>query len=234
MTTANHQNDQHSRHASIFLNGSYPEEKLEFYRKQMEVALTRGFVVAVDGALQLFQRFGLRPHLILGDFDSVTHEVLEDFAEIEKVSYSTDKDQTDGELALRYLLDRGYDKLDIFGAIDTEFETDQMLANIFALSIANEYSRASGVRVAARLVDHIQHIYLLENESLSLSGQAGHLLSIVPISQQVTLSVSGVKWPLQEATIEFGSSRPLRNEFAGEKTTLLVSGTAVVIHRHIQ
>lgn len=234
MTTANHQNDQHSRHAAIFLNGSYPEAKLEFYRDHIQEALTRGVVVAVDGALHLFQRCGIRPHLILGDFDSVSSEVLADFTEIERVSYSTDKDQTDGELALRYLLERSYDSIDIYGAIDTEFETDQMLANIFSLALVNEYSRASGVKIAARLVDHIQHIYLLENDSLELAGKAGDILSLVPISPQVTLSVSGVKWPLQEVSIEFGSSRPLRNEFAGERVTVRVSGTAVVIHRHTQ
>ena len=107
-----------------------------------------------------------------------------------------------------------------------------MLANIFSLSIANEYSRASGVKIAARLVDHLQHVYLLENDSLDLAGKAGDILSIVPVSQQATLSISGVKWPLQEVSIEFGSSRPLRNEFAGGKATVHVSDTAVVIHRH--
>jgi thiamine pyrophosphokinase len=234
MTTPNRPDDQRSRHAAIFLNGSYPIGHLEFYRDHVQKALTRGLVVAVDGALHLFQRFGMRPHLILGDFDSVTHETLADFTEIERVSYPTEKDQTDGELALRYILDRGYDSVDIFGAIDTQFETDQMLANIFSLSIANEYSRASGVKIAARLVDHLQHIYLLENDSLGLSGTAGDILSIVPISQQVTLSVGGVKWPLQEVPIEFGSSRPLRNEFAGDTATMRVSGTAAVIHRHTQ
>jgi thiamine pyrophosphokinase len=58
------------------------------------------------------------------------------------------------------------------------------------------------------------------------------MLSIIPVSPLVRLTVAGAKWELSEAEIEFGSTRPLRNVFADKEVVVQVTGTAVVVHRH--
>jgi thiamine pyrophosphokinase len=186
----------------------------------------------VDGALRLFSRLSRRPHLIIGDFDSASDELLAEFAECEKVIYERIKDQTDGELALRLVLERRSFDIDIYGGIDTDFESDQMLANIFNLTIAGEYRDDYGRPARLRLVDHCQHIYLLESAELTLTGRAGNKLSILPLSDEIQLSVCGVRWQLDKATVKFGSSWPLRNDFIRDTATVTVSGRAVVIHRY--
>jgi thiamine pyrophosphokinase len=190
-----------NKRAAIFLNGSYPVEGHGFYRKRMEEARSDGLLVAVDGALRLFDHLKVEPHLMLGDFDSADTQLLKEFSDIETQKYPSEKDFTDGELALRYLLDHGYEQIDIYGAIDTDFETDQMLANIFNLAIANDYARAAEDRISVRLVDHCQYIYLIEDSTLEIAGRRDDVFSILPITRQAVLTVSGAKWPLTEETI---------------------------------
>jgi len=216
-----------AKQATIWLAGSYPESAHKFFRAELSKARELGPVVAVDAALALFAKLDMRPTLLLGDFDSVEPSLLKRFAEIERISYDSDKDKTDGELALRYLLDRDYQKIDIYGAIDTEFESDQMLANIFCLRFGKETGDTE-----LRLVDHRQHIYLLEDEVKRLSGKRGNVISIMPLSDEVVISISGVRWELKKARVPFGSTWPLRNEFVESEVAISIDGRAIVVHRY--
>ncbi|MFH2054505.1 MAG: thiamine diphosphokinase [bacterium] len=216
-----------SKEATIWLAGSYPREQYDFYREKLTAALAGGTVVAVDAALILFTEFRLRPHVLLGDFDSIEPQLLEEYADCEQVIFDSDKDKTDGELALRYLLERGFRQIDIYGAIDTDFESDQMLANIFCLQTARDFPDAR-----VRLVDHRQHIYMIESQAITLSGKPGDGVSVLPLSDEIELSVSGVRWELKEARIAFGSTWPLRNEFVESEVAITIDKRAVVVHRY--
>ena len=101
--------------ASIFLNGTYPEEHLVFYREAVANNAGKRLLIAADGGLELFVRLGLSPDLIVGDFDSVKPETLERFTAVETIRYPREKDATDGELALRAALDRGCFDIDLYG-----------------------------------------------------------------------------------------------------------------------
>jgi thiamine pyrophosphokinase len=218
--------------ASIFLNGSYPQEHLEFYRRAVADCAGRRLLIAADGGLELFDRIERRPDLIVGDFDSVKSETLERFSAIETLRYPRDKDATDGELALRAAIDRGCFAVDLYGAIDTRFESDQMLANLLLLKGARRLAGASAVHVSARAVDHRQHIYYLENEQLRLSGKAGDFLSIIPLSEKIVVSETGVEWELDRREALMGSSWTLRNRFKQPNATVTIEGAALVVHRH--
>ncbi|MCK4857656.1 MAG: thiamine diphosphokinase [candidate division Zixibacteria bacterium] len=221
-----------TKKAAVFLNGSYPEEQLPFYLERIDQASGVATIVAVDGALRLFHRLQRKPDLIIGDFDSVDADLLSAFADIDRRYYPSEKDQTDGEIALCYLLEQGYKDIDIYGAIDTNFETDQMLANIFNLALATRHARETGNPINIRLVDHRQHIYLIEDDKLTLQGAPGDLFSVLPLSSRIILTISGARWELERTEVEFGLSRPLRNRFTSEGVRLEIEGMALVIQRH--
>lgn len=220
------------KQAAIFLNGAYSESERSFYRRVIDQASGTSFVIAVDGALSLFHQLERKPDVVLGDFDSVAPEILAQFPDLPQISYPTNKDATDGELAMRYVLKQGFDFIEVFGAIDTRFETDQMLANIFCLEIAIALARKVKREIRARLTDHRQHIYLLDNSDLTLTGKQGDLLSVVPLSQITNISLVGTKWELRDEVVGFGSSRTLRNEFAIDQVKLAIKGKAIVVHRY--
>lgn len=224
--------EKHRRKAAIFLNGSYPRGHRKFYRGVISSRTDEMLLIAADGALGLFAELGLTPDVVVGDFDSTPPEVLEKFPDLERETSSTEKDATDGELAIRYALDRGCDEIEIYGGIDTQFETDQMLANLFMLMLIAQSARERGKEIAARLTDHYQHIYLISDADLHLSGKPENKLSIIPLGHETRVTVKGTKWELDNAELDFGSSLPLRNEFAGEKAYIEVKGLAIVVHRH--
>ncbi len=218
--------------ASIFLNGSYPQEHLAFYRQAIGGAVGQRLLVAADGGSELFARLGFAPDLIVGDFDSISAQTLALFSETEKVRFPRAKDATDGELALRTAIDRGCNDIEIYGAVDTRFETDQMLANLFLLKLAKRLSDATTAQILVRAVDHCQHIYFLKDDRLELSGKQGDFLSIVPISNEIVVSITGVVWELDQREVQLGSSWTLRNQFSASTVIVTIEGSALVIHRH--
>ena len=218
--------------ASIFLNGSYPAEQLEFYRDAIRRALGKRILIAADGGLLLFREVGLKQDLVIGDFDSVDAEVLAEFSDVETLRFPDEKDATDGELAIREAIARGSVDIAIYGAIDMKNETDHLLANLFLLKLARRLLDGKSDARAVRVIDHLQNIYLVENESLGLAGRAGNFVSVIPICEECEVSISGAAWELDKQRISMGSSRTLRNRFAGTNVEIAVSGTALVVHRN--
>jgi thiamine pyrophosphokinase len=219
------------KQAAIFLNGAYPTAHLDFYGAAIDAAKGRGMVISVDGALHLFHDLGKTPDLVLGDFDSVDATVLQKYAGVQQVNYPVDKDATDGELALRYALEQGNEQIEIFGAFDTAFESDQMLANVFLLALVSDRQRATGHVLNARLVDHRQEVYFLDENELQLTGTPGDMLSVIPISRSIRITLRGTKWELTDQLTRLGSSWTLRNFFACETVTVVIDGSAVIVHR---
>lgn len=218
--------------ASIFLNGSYPAEQLEFYRDAIKQARGQRFLIAADGGLLLFRELGLKPDLVIGDFDSVDAAVLAEFADVETIRFPNEKDATDGELAIREAIARDCDDIAIYGAIDMMYETDHLLANLFLLKLARRLLSGKVDARSVRVIDHLQNIYLVEDESLALSGRAGNFVSVIPVCEECEVSISGAAWELDKQRIAMGSSRTLRNRFAGTNVEIAVSGTALVVHRN--
>ena len=64
-------------------------------------------IVAADSGLSHAAELGLAPTDIVGDFDSVEKELMHTFPQITMHSYSTEKDETDTELGIELLRERG-------------------------------------------------------------------------------------------------------------------------------
>lgn len=225
-------NQEQMRSASVFLHGSYPTEQAEFYRRAIVNKREGRLIIAADGGLMLFASLGLKPDLIVGDFDSVDPTVLQKYNEIEMIRYPERKDATDGELAIRAALERGCDDIELYGAIDTRYETDHLLANLLLLKLARGLMKGPATARSVRAVDHRQHIYLVENEKLQLAGKSGDFVSIIPLNEKITVSIIGVEWELEKREVTMGSTWTLRNRFASSSADIAIAGTALVVHRH--
>lgn len=220
------------RSASIFLHGSYPAEHIEFYRQAITRDRAGRLIVAADGGLMLFESLGLKPDLIVGDFDSVDAGVLSKHKDVQMIRYPAKKDATDGELAIRTAIERNCDDIELYGAIDTRYETDHLLANLLLLKLARGLIKSAATAGRVRAIDHYQHIYLIENERLKLDGKPGDFVSIVPLNEKITVSITGVEWELNKREVTMGSTWTLRNRFTSRSADIAIAGTALVIHRH--
>ena len=76
-------------------------------------------VVSVDGGLKYTKELDVMPHAIVGDFDTIHKEILDEYRQIPSILWDVhkpEKDETDTELAINTAVKLGCDQLVILGA----------------------------------------------------------------------------------------------------------------------
>ena len=95
--------------ASIFLNGYYNFDQIQFYRSEIESALKQDTpLICADGGIHIFQMCGLQPTILIGDLDSISDFTTPTINELKQSGVNvisewigqTDKDYTHGQLAV--------------------------------------------------------------------------------------------------------------------------------------
>ncbi len=144
-------------------------------------------VVAVDLGLAYCDQMGIRPDLLVGDFDSVPPHLLLRYKGLPTISCATDKDKTDLEIAL----EQPFESAVVFGALGGR--TDHLLGNITLLS-----------RYPGRLffVSDRELLFVIHKKT-TLHTHPGQTLSLVPLNGPVTgIITHGLKWPLRHAALD--------------------------------
>ena len=197
--------------AVIFANGTLNDPH------QTLAAIQPGdTLIAADGGARHCRRLGLTPGMVIGDFDSLSEDELAQLEEAgtQVVRYPARKDFTDLELALQHAVWLGADEILVFGALGARW--DQTLANLLLPA-------APGLEhVRIRLLDGPQEIALLrEGEALTINGQAGDTVSLVPLGGHAQgITTTGLEYPLADGTLYFGATRGISNVMLGEQATV--------------
>jgi thiamine pyrophosphokinase len=183
-------------------------------------------IIAADGGARHCQALDLRPHVIIGDFDSLSPADLEtlEATGTRLIRYPARKDQTDLELALDFALAEGVEDILILGALGGRW--DQTLANLLLLALP----ALASARI--RLLDGSQEIGLLRGSGeLTLTGNVSDTVSLIPIGGDARgITTSGLEYPLHGETLIFGSTRGVSNVMmAGQATISLTEGLLVCI-----
>ncbi len=153
------------------------------------------FVICADSGYDHAKKFGITPDIVIGDMDSTK---FTDIAE-EKMLYPKRKDFTDSELAIMYAMEKGFERVLLFGMIGSRM--DHSLANI------NMLPRLKN----AVIIDENNEIYFAENE-FSLSGKPGDIISIIPFKEDLLgVTTNGLDYPLKNGTIQCGTSLGVSN-----------------------
>ena len=92
-------------------------------------------VIAADGGLLKAAAAGVKPDVVVGDFDSVPAGAVEaaEADGVEVIRYPTSKDESDTELAVREAIRRGATDVEIAGALGGQ-RIDHTLANLLLLA----------------------------------------------------------------------------------------------------
>ena len=186
-----------------------------------ELASDEAFaLVAVDGGYRVCKELGRTPDLALGDFDSLGF-VPDDCPVL---AVSPIKDESDLELALRWALERGFTEARMFGF--TGGRLDHTLAALQVCAWACE----QGFRLA--LVARDAEIrFLVGPDVLEIPSREKGTVSLFAMNDEISgLTIEGLLYQVQDATLTSRSSRGLSNEFIGGSARISLSeGTAVVI-----
>ena len=207
--------------AIIFANGVMLQPPARF-----RPAPGEDLIIAADGGLRHCLRLSLTPHAVIGDLDSVDPAQIEDLENrgVEIIRHPVHKDQTDLELALKLAVAREAAQIVIIGALGARW--DMTLANTLLLA------RPFLSRVTVSIMDEQQESICLRGPgSLSLKGQPGDTLSLIPLAASAHgVTLQGLEYPLLNATLPLGSTHGLSNVFKGANARIeLKQGALLVI-----
>lgn len=186
-----------------------------------QIAGTR--VIAADSGIRHAETLGIVPELWVGDFDSAPPALPERLKAVPKRQFPSDKDSTDGELAVDIALEQGATALVLAGAFGGARADHAFLHLALALRLAE-----AGTEVL--LTSGTQEGRPLPHGSTTIFDYAdGTLFSILGFSDLTGLTVEGAKWPLEAVRVPFGSSLTMSNEVRGRLGVGLEQGRALLV-----
>lgn len=185
------------------------------------------YIIVADSGMEFMRRVGLKPNMVIGDFDSVRLETLEYFKTQTEIIFKVlnpVKDDTDTEFAIRQAIELGAKKISVLGATGTRL--DHVLGNVALLGIGlNE-------QVDIQLVDAHNRIRMIDKSmKLAKAEQFGSVVSLIPYAGEVKgVTLKGFKYPLENYTMTGFSSLGISNEIIGEEVEILLEeGILLVI-----
>jgi thiamine pyrophosphokinase len=215
---------QHSvntmKQAIIFYNGDLSDmSHAKKYCKDAKL------IVCADGGAQHAFKLKIIPHVIIGDFDSLS-EILQKKLKkfpIEWIRFPKEKDETDSELAMNYAIEKGYKHIVVFGLLGSRI--DHFITNIFALS----YLEQKGINVT--FIEGDQEIKVTRS-TIQLNGKIGDLISLIPLQGNVKhVTTTNLQYKLANEELLFGYSRGISNVMTNESAEVSIKdGLLLVIH----
>ena len=164
-------------------------------------------IIAADAGLCAAQAFGVRPQILLGDFDSLGQPPDPPPA-AELLRVPAEKDETDTQLAVSLALSRGATEILIIGGFGGRL--DHTLAN---LSLLENLARRGVPAVATNGAARAR--FLAGGEAVIPRDVRFRYLSLISADRRaVGVTVSGCKYPLANATLRrdnagFGTSNEI-------------------------
>ena len=236
--------------ALIFLNGYYDTRHLYFYRQEIINALQNGSpLICADGGIRIFDELNrqsdtlLVPDVLIGDMDSMPPRGCKSLPQakhtVQEWIGQTDKDWTDGQLAVTYAL-KQYNcrHITIYGGLPRpeKYETDQFLGNLKLMRFGH-YHVSADAFYTAEMRDPKQTIhYVLSAVHLIRKSSGLQHVSLVSESPNVVVESSeNLRWDLASLHIHPDLTNALRNEFiegAEWATIELTDGSAPVYVIH--
>ncbi|MCP3941300.1 MAG: thiamine diphosphokinase [Desulfobacteraceae bacterium] len=180
-------------------------------------------IIAADGGAGHLKQMNIHPHAIIGDMDSIHPETRQFFEKnfTPIVTHPSRKNNTDTDLCIDFALKKGATTITLLGV--TGQRLDHTLANIFLLR------KLAALGIKSRILDANNEIYLI-TDHLKLKGEKGELLSVIPISDKVTgLTITGLEFPLENASISMGSSLGISNYFKKDHATISIATGILLI-----
>lgn len=193
-----------------------------FYQEAVKAA---DYVICADGGARHAKMLGIKPDLVVGDFDTLTERELAELKEqgVELLQYPSRKDCTDTEIALLKALELGYIQIDIIGALGGRL--DHTLANVMILALPQAR------RARVRLVDEYQEVFLTDKK-INLCGQKGETISLLPLSEVVSgITTKGLEYALSKGVFKMGNSVGISNVFCEDKAEVEIEKGLLLVLR---
>lgn len=197
------------KRAIILLNGE-PYEG--------EIDADGAYVYCCDGAYR-WAKNTVKIDENLGDFDSLDEQPTPPPSQV----YPSEKDYTDGELALNRAIERGFCEVEIYGGGGGR--EDHFLGNLHLLYQASERG------ISARMITNYATLFIGHGD-VSLCGLKGKTCSIIPFGGKAHIMESnGFYYPLPEV-FAYGSTLGISNVIVSDTAHFIVKERVLVAVNH--
>lgn len=174
-------------------------------------------IIAADGGLTHLEGLGVKPHVIIGDFDSLGR------VPADATVFPVDKDDTDSMLAIRHGLWEGYRRFVIYGGLDGP-RLDHTIANLQALQFLADRN-AQGFLVGLSYIATI-----IRNGRLSFGPKAQGVVSVFCMGRDARgVTLRGLKYGMEDGTLSTGFPLGVSNHFVGEKSEIYVKDGSLLV-----
>ena len=176
------------------------------------------YIIAADAGYKKVLSQGKTPNVIIGDFDS--SEKPQGF---NIVKLNIEKDDTDGQAAIRYAKENNIDEVVIYGVGGGRI--DHQLCNLSLLAEAYKL----GINARAKEAD--ADIFYKEAGKVTFDTNIGATFSIIAFGNSVTIT-NGVntKYPIENLVVsKFNLGRTISNIAEGNKVSFDITDGAALI-----
>lgn len=177
------------------------------------------YLIAADAGLVYLEQLNQRPHLIIGDFDSL-HQIPK---QPNVITLPVEKDDTDMGIAVQEGLRRGYQQFYLYGGCGGRM--DHTLANIQLMAKIEKQG------AHALLFGNQQVIQMLSGPGeLCFSQNAKGGISVFAYSETCTgVSEEGLYYTLQDYTMTSDTPLGVSNSFIGKEAKIALGEGMLMI-----
>lgn len=200
----------------LFIGGAGPSsERIERITKSNDL------ICAANSGLDMALLAGITPHGMVGDMDSISDLKLLDRYPAADVA-DRDKDKTDTELGISWLMERGCESISLIGGGEGRLDHTLALFKLFS-----KESCLSNWFTAKDMIESIK-------ENTELKGDAGSTISFFPIDDGPWMIRStGLTWKLDDVNWRSGEFS-LSNRFEVISVELMVESGRFILLRPIE
>jgi thiamine pyrophosphokinase len=205
--------------AAIFLNGNHPSLRLvrKLIRKDC-------LIIAADGGANFLYAKKIKPHVIIGDMDSLSVDSFEYFRgqDVEFIKIG-EQETTDFEKSLNYCRTMEIKEVLVLGATSTR--PDHSMNNFSVMK------RFSGKMNLKMFTDEYEIFYA--KKKTEFQYKKNETLSMIAMPKAIGVSTKGLKYKLIEEDLEFGVREGTLNESVSENISIsFKSGTLLIFRKH--
>lgn len=160
--------------ALLLINGAPPKETINVEKYDA--------IYCTDGAYEKALKIGLKPDVVVGDFDSILSVEIPNV----EVLHRPNQDFTDFDKCLQELEFREFGSVDVFGA--TGLEHDHFLGNL---------STASRFKDKIRITFHDDYsVFFFSPKVLKLEAVKNKMISLYPFPRAISVQSKGLFYSL--------------------------------------
>ncbi len=197
----------------ILVNGDFPG-----HPAPIKILETAPYLICTDGSADQALSNGIQPDLVIGDMDSTGIDLRSSSFHFKHIP---SQENTDLEKTLDWLITGNIEQVTVVGL--TGGREDHFLANLLILS-----NYCLNFRIKA-LTDQFQIDYISGKSKLSVSP--GQLVSILCFSTVRNISVQGLKFPLQNDSLN-PSGHGISNLATRTEIEIATSDPVLVFRSH--